>query len=236
LVLWTLGAGDNFSVKEIEMKVLGISASPRKNKSNTLILLKEAFSVIAKKGYQTELVHLCDLKIEFCRHCESCHKKMMDCPIKDDAHLLLKKMLESDGIIFASPVYINQITGYLKTFFDRSSHFIHCLRLLGKYTGAVATSGGGPQEMVLNYLEHFSTICGAQYVGGVSTTAPVSQEIRDKAGKMGENLAEAIKNRREFPEQMKEIQSRRSYFKRVIEAHKEEWSGEYKYWREMGWL
>jgi len=218
------------------MKVLGISASPRKNKSNTLILLKEAFAVIEKKGYQTALVHLCDLKIEFCRHCESCHKRMMDCPIKDDAHLLLKKMLESDGIIFASPVYINQITGYLKTFFDRSSHFIHCLRLLGKYTGAVATSGGGPHEMVLNYLEHFSTICGAQYVGGVSTTAPVSQEIRDKAGKMGENLAEAIKNKREFPGQMKEIQSRRSYFKRVIEAHKEEWSGEYKYWREMGWL
>jgi len=161
---------------------------------------------------------------------------MMDCPIKDDAHLLLKKMLESDGIIFASPVYINQITGYLKTFFDRSSHLIHCLRLLGKYTGAVATSGGGPHEMVLNYLEHFSTMCGAQYVGGASTTVPVTLEIRDKAVKMGENLAEAIKNKREFPDQMKEIQSRRSYFKRIIEAHKEEWSGEYKYWREMGWL
>ena len=137
------------------MKALGISASPRKDKSNTLILLKEAFSVIEKKGYQTELVHLCDLKIEFCRHCESCHKKMMDCPIKDDAHLLLEKMLESDGIIFASPIYINQITGYLKTFFDRSSHFIHCLRLLGKYTGTVATSGGGSQGVVLDYLGIF---------------------------------------------------------------------------------
>jgi hypothetical protein len=43
--------------------------------------------------------------------------------------------------------------------------------------------------------------------------------------KMGEFLAEAIKNKREFPEQMKEIQSHRSFFKRIIEAHKEEWSG-----------
>jgi multimeric flavodoxin WrbA len=223
-------------MKETDMKVLGISASPRKNKSNTLLLLKEAFSVIENKGYQTELVHLCDLKIEFCRHCESCHKNMMLCPIKDDTHLLLNKMLNSNAIIFASPVYINHITGYLKTLLDRSSHFIHCQRLLGKYTGAVATSGGGAQEMVLNYIQYFSTICGGQYVGGVSTTVPVTEEIRKKAAKMGENLAEAIRGKIEFLGQMEEIQSRRNYFRRVIEAHKEEWSGEYKYWKEKGWL
>ena len=218
------------------MKVLGISASPRKNKSNTLLLLKEASSVIGKKGYQMEIIHLCDLKIEFCRHCEACHKKIMDCPIKDDANHLIKKILESDGIIFATPVYIDHITGYLKMFFDRSTHFIHCLRLLGKYTAAVATSGGGPHEMVLDYLKYFSIICGAQYVGGVSTSVPVTQGIRDKAAKVGENLVEAIKNKREFLDQMKEIQSRRSFFKRIIEAHKGEWSGEYNYWKELGWL
>jgi len=94
------------------MKVLGISASPRKNKSNTLLLLKQAFSPIEKKVFQTEIVHLCDLKIEFCRHCETCHNRIMDCPIKDDANPLIKKMLENDGIIFASPVYIDNIPGY----------------------------------------------------------------------------------------------------------------------------
>ena len=218
------------------MKILGISASPRKNKSNTLLLLKEAFSAIEKKGYQTELVHLCDLRIEFCRHCETCHKIIMDCPIKDDANRLIRKILESDGIIFASPVYIDHITGYLKTFFDRSTHFIHCLRLLGKYTAAVATSGGGPHEVVLDYLKHFSIICGARYVGGVSTNVPVPEEIKRKAGNLGETLFEAIKSKKAFPDQMKEIQSRKSFFKRIIEAHKEEWSGEYDYWKEMGWL
>ena len=218
------------------MRVLGISASPRKDKSNTLLLLKEAFSGIEKKGYQTELVHLGDLKIEFCRHCEICHRKIMDCPIKDDANTLIKKILESDGIIFASPVYIDHITGYLKTFFDRSTHFIHCLRLLGKYTAAVATSGGGPHEMVLDYLKYFSIICGAQYVGGVSTKVPVTEEFKEKAEKLGETLSDAIKGKKRFSDQMKEIQSRRSFFRRIIEAHKEEWSGEYDYWKEMGWL
>jgi multimeric flavodoxin WrbA len=218
------------------MKVLGISASPRRNRSNTLLLLKQALADTEKRGLQTEVVHLCDLKIEFCRHCETCHKRIMDCPIQDDANLLIGKILESEGIIFASPVYIDHITGYLKTFFDRSTHFIHCLRLLGKYTAAVATSGGGPHGMVLDYLKYFSLICGAQYVGGVSTRVPVAEEIKELAQKLGENLSAAMKSKKEFPGQMQEIQSRRRYFKKIIEAHKEEWSGEYHYWEEMGWL
>ncbi len=121
-------------------------------------------------------------------------------------------------------------------FFDRSTHFIHCLRLLGKYTAAVATSGGGPHEMVLDYLKYFSIICGAQYVGGVSTNVPLKEEVKKLAEGLGEKISEAIKNKKEFPEQMKEIQSRKSFFKKIIEAHKEEWSGEYTFWKGMGWL
>ena len=218
------------------MKLLGISASPRKNRSNTLVLLKEVLSGAEGEGGETEVVHLCDLKIEFCRHCESCHKNLMVCPIKDDAHLLLTKMLESDGIIFASPVYIDHITGYLKTFLDRSTHFIHCQRLLGKYVGAVATAGGGPQQMVLDYIHHYSSICGAQYVGGVSGVVPISEEVKNRAKEMGRNLTEAIKNKTEFHQEMKEILSRRDYFRRIIEFRKEEWSEEYEYWKERGWL
>jgi multimeric flavodoxin WrbA len=222
--------------EETRMKLLGISASPRKNRSNTFLLLKEVLSGAEKEGEQTEVVHLCDLKIDFCRHCESCHKNLMVCPIKDDAHLLLNKMLESDGIMFASPVYIDNITGYLKTFFDRSTHFIHCQRLLGKYVGAVATAGGGLQQMVLDYIHHYSLVCGAQYVGGVSSVVPVTEEIKKRTSGLGRNLVQAMRNKTEFPHEMEEILSRRNYFRRIIEIHKEEWSAEYDYWREKGWL
>ena len=218
------------------MKLLGISASPRKNRSNTLVLLKEVLFGAEGEGVETEVVHLCDLKIEFCRHCESCHKNLMVCSIKDDAHLLLTKMLESDGIIFASPVYIDHITGYLKTFLDRSTHFIHCQRLLGKYVGAVATAGGGPQQMVLDYLHHFSLVCGAQYVGGVSGIMPITEEVKKRAGELGRNLVKAMKTKTEFPLEMEKIMSRRDYFRRIIESHKEEWPAEYDYWREKGWM
>lgn len=218
------------------MKLLGISASPRKSKSNTLLLLKEVLSVAEKEKEHTEIVHLCDLKIEFCRHCESCHKKLMVCPIKDDAHLLLDKMLDADGIVFGSPVYIDHITGTLKVFLDRSTHFIHCQRLLGKYVGAVATAGGGPQQMVLDYIRHFFLVCGAQYVGGVSCVVPVTEEARKRGVEVGQALVEAIRKKTEFPRETEEILSRRDYFRRIIEFHKKEWSGEYEYWKEKGWL
>ena len=103
------------------MKILGILASPREEKSNTSYLLKKILSSAEKEGCHTQYIELCSLKIEFCRYCEFCHKNIMVCPIKDDAFPLLDKILKNDAIVFASSVYINHITGYLRTFLDRSS-------------------------------------------------------------------------------------------------------------------
>lgn len=137
-----------------KVKILGISASPRKEKSQTLALLKESLSAAGGAGVITELIQLPDLKIEFCLACEHCHKTQ-GCIIEDDVFLLLDKILESDGFILASPVYIRQVTASLKAVMDRSSHFIHCQRLLGKYAGCIVTSGGGKGEEVLDYVSWF---------------------------------------------------------------------------------
>lgn len=218
------------------MKILGILASPRKNKSNTLGLLKEVFSAVEGKGSASEIIYLCGYKIEFCRHCEACHKNILSCPERDDARLLQEKMLEADAIVFASPVYIHHITGHLKNLLDRSSHFIHCQRLLGKYVAAVATSGGGPHDMVLEYIKEYALTCGAQYVGGVSGVIPVSEEVKNKAKNLGIDLAEAITKKKMFPFEQAAIQARREYFKKVIVAMKDDWVGEYQYWKEKGWI
>ena len=219
-----------------EVKILGISASPRREISNTSILLKDALSGAEQKGAKTEYIDLCSLKIEFCRACENCHKKIMACPIKDDALFLLNKILESDGIIFGSPVYLNHITGYLKTFLDRSSHFLHCHRLIGKYTAVVATSGGGPQYMVGDYIKEYSISCGAQYVGGVFTKIPITEEVKKQANELGKAIVDVIKEKKEFPEQIQKINSHKEYFKKIIENRKDDWIEEYQYYKDNGWL
>ena len=110
------------------MQVLLISSSPHREKSSTYALAKEALRGVEAQGGAVETVHLDARKIRFCKHCEACHKKLMRCPLKDDAGAILRKMLLADAIVLASPNYINQVTASLKALFDRSSHFIHCKR------------------------------------------------------------------------------------------------------------
>lgn len=217
------------------MKILLISSSPHKEKSQTLLLAKQVLKGCSG-SVKTEVMHLCDFKIEFCRHCDECHKKIMNCSIEDDVHIILKKMLEADAIILASPNYISQVTASMKAFLDRSSHFIHCIRLLDKYIVGVVSSGGGQDKDVLDYIGYYGNICGAQYAGGVSSRTPISKEKMVEALKLGSKLTSDIKEKRTFPEQMKIIEEVREYFKKVIQARKNEWVEEYQYWQDKDWL
>jgi len=214
------------------MKILLISASPRKERSQTFLLAKELLRGLKGKNTAYTIIHLCDLKIGFCRHCESCHKKILSCPIKDDVSFVLKKMLDARGIIIATPNYIDQVTGAMKTLFDRSSHFIHCKRLEDKYVAAVVSSGSGCNKKVLEYIEYYAHTCAAQYSGGVSARAPVSRENMEEAFILGKKLRLDIRKNREFPRQIRIIEKGRAHFRKIIEARKNEWTEEYRYWQE----
>ena len=217
------------------MKILLISSSPHKEKSQTFLLAKAVLKGCPDSA-EPEIIHLCDCRIEFCRHCEECHRNIMQCPIKDDVRPILEKILQAEGIILASPNYINQITASMKALFDRSSHFIHCKRLLGKYIAGVVSSGSGQDREVLDYIKHYSHTCGAQYAGGVSSRVPFSNEKKDEAFNLGQSLTAAIKDKRLFPDQIKIIEAGKEHFKTIMEKRKNVWLAEYRYWKENRWL
>lgn len=218
------------------MKILLISASPRKEKSQTFFLAKEVLRGVLSEANNSTIIHLCDFKIEFCRHCEACHKKNMECPIKDGVANILKEMLEADGIILASPNYINQVTASLKALFDRASHFIHCKRLLGKYITGVVSSGSGQDEEVLDYISYYAHTCGAQYSGGISSNAHAIKNKYEEAFNLGKKFAQDIKEKKIYTDQTEIIEKGKEYFKKIILMRKDDWSGEYKYWQGKGWL
>jgi len=217
------------------MKLLLISASPRMEKSQTFILAKAVLNGCEARE-TSEVIHLFKYRIEFCRHCECCHRKILHCPLKDDAYKILKMMLDADGIILATPNYINQVTGMMKTLFDRSSHFIHCLRLMGKYMVGVVSSGSGEDKDVLSYLKYYANTCGAYYVGSISARSPVSEEVISDAIKLGRKLCDAIKGKKEFPSQKKVIEDRKKHFGKLIQVRKDDWEEEYRYWVDKGWI
>ena len=218
------------------MKVLLISSSPRKEKSNTFTLAKEVIKGLADEGISHEIIHLSEHHISFCQHCEECHRKILRCSVKDSIPAILNKMLEAGGIILASPNYINQVTASMKALFDRSTHFIHCMRLLGKYIAGVVTSGSGQDKEVLGYIKYYAHICGAQYSGGVSSTAFAVKEKKEEAYQLGRKLVQDIKAKRVFADQMKIIEANKVHFKRIIQLRKEEWKEEHSYWKDKGWL
>ncbi|MCX5797716.1 MAG: NAD(P)H-dependent oxidoreductase [Elusimicrobia bacterium] len=218
------------------MKILLISASPRKARSQTWALAKHVVKGLGPKA-RVETVHLRDLKIGYCTHCEACHVTCMRCPVKDDVHALLGKMLAADGIILATPNYINQVTAALKAVLDRSSHFIHCKRLMGKYLCAVVTSGSGTQDgLILDYLRHYAHICGAQFSGGVTACAYAMEKKAAEAVRFGKRFSQDISGRKRYPAQQRAIEAAMAHFGRIIALRKDHWRGEYAYWKEQGWL
>ena len=98
-------------------------------------------------------------------------------------------MLAADGIVLASPVYLNQVTAQMKTLLDRTSHFIHCLRLTDKYLAAVTTSGGGGGADAQAFLRKYAVAVGAQFAGGVDASVPVREADLAAARKLGVALA-----------------------------------------------
>jgi multimeric flavodoxin WrbA len=218
------------------MKIILINASPRRKASRTLVLAQHVLFGCERAGAKTEVVHLSEYKICFCRHCERCHKAILQCPIKDHAMMLARKMLDADGIIFAAPNYINQVPGVLKTLFDRHSHFIHCKRLLGKYIVAIVTSGSGYDLPVVRYLKYYSLVCGAQFSGAVTSRADAVKDKINDAVSLGRKLVSDIAKKYSYRGQKTRIEKGLRYFSALIKLRRRDWKEEYMYYQDKGWL
>ncbi len=218
------------------MNVLLISSSPHREKSSTFLLANEVLRGLREEGAVCEALHLDDFKVFFCKHCEACHRKLLRCSLKDDVNMILRKMLDADALVLASPNYINQVTASMKALFDRSGHFIHCRRLLDKYIAGVVSSGSGENKEVLDYIAFYAHVCGAQYSGGVSALREFGDDKKDEALKLGRKLASDIKEKKLYSDQMQTIEQGKRRFAQIIKLNKDDWQEEYKYWVEKGWL
>lgn len=100
-------------------KVLIISTSLRKN-SNSQILAEEFKKGAVEAGNDVEIISLKDKKINFCKGCLAC-QKTQKCIINDDVKEIIDKMLTSDVIVFATPIYFYEMSGQMKVLLDRSN-------------------------------------------------------------------------------------------------------------------
>lgn len=140
------------------MKIIGVAASPRREKS-THFLLEQCLDEVKKtaeslgNSLETELVDLAPLKFNGCISCDKCKKGLL-CSQKDDFQQLISKFSDPDirGIVVATPVYMGSMTAQAKAFIDRSVVFRRNGFLFkGKLGGVIAVGGSrnGGQELTI---------------------------------------------------------------------------------------
>ena len=221
------------------MKILGINGSPKGEKSQTRRLVLGVLEGARQTGADVTFVDCCDLEIKYCRACTTCYAKG-ECIHDDDMPALYEKMLDSDGIVLGSPVYINSVTAQLKTVLDRMADSVHCLHFTGKYGCAVSTAGGSMAEETAEYMNGALRMLGATTVGSVGVIlGPDPNAIvpaEKKAKELGRKLTNAIQTKYTDPAQQKYYRERKEHMKHLVLANKDVWTHEYEHWKTMGWL
>ena len=104
----------------MKITVLGISGSPHRH-GNTETLLDRFLEGAQAAGASVDKVVLKTLQYSPCHGCNSCHKEG-ECIVKDDAIILYERILASDCLAVASPIYTMGITAELKGFIDREQY------------------------------------------------------------------------------------------------------------------
>jgi len=221
------------------MKILAIHGSPRTIRSMTRQLAQHVLEGAAETGAQTEMIDLCDLRVTPCTGCEGCSFNGI-CVYEDDVPALAARMKEVDGIVFASPVYIDNISGQMKVFFDRLADAIHYQLLAGKYGCSVATMHTSGGDEVVAYLNHVQNYLGVITVGGLAVatcgdTGPVDA-AEASARALGKELVRAIRDGFSDPEQEEEIAGNREFFKDIVVENRDFRTGEYERWVRLGWI
>ncbi len=161
---------------DVAVSVLGIFGSPRKG-GNTDLLLEEMLKGAEKEGAKIERLRISEFKITPCIECLKCSETGV-CVIQDDMQAIYEKLLDSDVIILASPVFFYGITAWAKALVDRtqalwSRKYVLKDPSLGKegkkrkgfFVSVGGTKGQRVFEGAILTVKYFFDVLNATYAG-----------------------------------------------------------------------
>ena len=102
------------------MKFCILMGSPRK-KSNTAEVLKPFIRELAENSCEVNYITLSDKDIRPCKGCYACQNVDGEygCVQKDDVASIMDAIIESDCVVFATPIYTWYCTAPMKALMDR---------------------------------------------------------------------------------------------------------------------
>jgi multimeric flavodoxin WrbA len=95
--------------------------------------------------------------LEMCKGCFNCVTRGEKfCPLNDDRENIENLMIDSDGVIFVSPSYCQNVSGLMKNFIDRFAYLFHRPKFFQQKAMALSTSGGAGLKETLDYMDKLS--------------------------------------------------------------------------------
>jgi len=163
------------------------------------------------------------------------------CPLKDDLLSIKTKMQTADGILLASPVYVNDVSGTVKNFIDRLAHICHRPEFAGKSAYLVATVGVGPTSHALRTMKlalsswgyHIAGQAGFK-MGALMDQGALVSDLGPKAKSIGVKFFDAIHQGKAVAPSFLSLMTFRiqqGFWRREPDPG----SVDYDYWMNKGW-
>jgi multimeric flavodoxin WrbA len=223
------------------MNILAIMGSPRKE-GNTYLVTKRIEEKLQQLGViDLQYLFLRDADIKMCLGCTLCYNKgELFCPHKDDVPAIVDRMLQADGVIFASPTFVVNVSGLMKNFIDRLSYVCHRPAFCEKEALLVSTVAALGVQQTLIALASPVISMGFHVAGkvGVVTNSnavcPVPERSYAKIDKAAESFFKAIQEQKYRSPHLYSLigfRLRQKFF-----GGKDDPSYDARYWNAKGWL
>ena len=160
--------------------VVAVVGSPRAS-GNTSYLVDVALDELASAGFAVEKIMLSEHRVLPCEGHDEC-EDLSVCPLDDDAGAILERMYAADGLILATPVYYEDVSGQMKVFIDRNCfNNYHEVWLQARSVGLIAVAESTGMDEAVDSLRRFVALSSDKKVKPLSVTG-LAYRSGDAAG------------------------------------------------------
>lgn len=221
--------------------VVALNGSPHAGMGNSAQMIEMLRPGLAAQGLALEVINLAGQEIEYCQGCGWCMEKGA-CWINDGHRAIMRRLLEADAVILASPVYFFHVTAQMKTFLDRCLAFGHKPRTTWKPGLAISVAASVGEVETAEYLGGVLKVFGAFAVGRFTAlaTGPGGflgmEAVRARAADLAADLARAVKEKRRYPATGHDLVFY-LFMRDLVSANQNGvMSHDFEHWRECGLL
>ena len=178
--------------------VVAVIGSARR-RGNTATLVDAALEELERSGCACARIVLADKRIESCEGHVYCGER--PCPHDDDMAGILEQVYAADGLILATPIYYENVSGQMKTFMDRNAtRYYREDWLTAKVVGLIAVAAESAADDTLAAMRRFVAFScpdGVPVVtlGGCADKpgeAADDAELMARARELGRAMAEGL--------------------------------------------